>query len=99
MNVQQLEIGGKKATGYVISLGNVNIVMLKTEKGMLACRAVDVAVLDKFAYPAARVRFPDGRPIAAVADILRAEVCEVNEHAGKLGVAVGIKGGEALQRL
>jgi uncharacterized protein YunC (DUF1805 family) len=77
----------------------VNLVFATGSQGMLACGAIDVAALQNFGYPAARVRPANGPSIATVADLLAGIVKEANPAAGALGVAVGMSGADALERL
>ncbi len=89
-----LQIGGKQAVGYEVSLGPVNLVFAKTDAGMVACGAFDVAALEKFSYPAAKVT-----GVATVDQLLAGRVKEANESAKKRGVQPGMTGREALERL
>lgn len=97
----QTEIVLKNGTaqGYVVELGAVNLVFAVARHGTLACGAIDVAVLDKFNYAAARVRREDGRPVATLDDLLGAVIREANESAVARGVSAGMGGREALERL
>lgn len=67
--------------------------------GMVGCRAFDVAALNNFSYPAARVRPSQGDSIATIEDLLDGIVIEVNPAAEKLGLKLGITGREALEML
>jgi uncharacterized protein YunC (DUF1805 family) len=67
--------------------------------GMVGCGAFDVAALNNFGYPAAKVRPAQGGSIASIDDLLRGIVKEVNPAAEKLGLKVGISGREALELL
>ena len=63
---------------------------------MVGCGAFDVAALDKFGYPAARVR-PTGKDsIDNIEDLMAGEIKDANAAALNLGVSVGITGKEAL---
>jgi uncharacterized protein YunC (DUF1805 family) len=99
MNPTTISLPSGAAQGYVIPLGPANLVFALAKHGMLACGAIDVAVLDKFSYAAARVRRPDGKPVATLDDLLGAEVREANQAATALGVSVGMGGREALEKL
>ncbi len=98
MSHKTVPVGDGVADGYVIALGPVNLVCVVASHGMVGCGAFDVAALDRFGYAAARVRRADG-PVADVDDLLAAEVTEANEAARLLGVAVGMSGTAALERL
>ncbi len=85
------------ADGYIVPLGTVNLVFAKTGSGMIACGAFDVMALDKFNYPAAKMKSNHGGPIATVEDLLNGVVREANASAGKRGVKEGMTGKEALE--
>lgn len=97
---EKVTLGEKKADGYVIPLRkSLNLVFVVTDAGMVSCGAFDVAALDKFSYPAARVRSADGSPIVIIADLLQGVVKEANPAAIERGIEVGMSGKEALERL
>lgn len=94
-----MELTRKQADGYVIALGPVNLVSVVTDVGMVGCGAFDVAALNNFGYPAARVRPSQGSPISTIEDLLQGIVKEANPAAQKLGLKVGQTGREALELL
>jgi uncharacterized protein YunC (DUF1805 family) len=96
---EEVWLAHKRADGYVIPLGPVNLVCVVTDVGMVGCGAFDVAALDKFDYPAARVRATRGTSVATIDDLLVGEVKDANTAATKLGVQLGMSGREALERL
>jgi uncharacterized protein YunC (DUF1805 family) len=95
----KVKLAGKEADGYVIPLGKVNLVNVVTDVGMVGCGAFDVAALNNFGYPAAKVRPTEGSSIATIDDLLQGIIKEVNPAAEKLGLKVGISGREALELL
>jgi len=94
-----MQLNAKQADGYVIALGPVNLVNAVTDVGMVGCGAFDVAALNNFGYPAAKVRPAHGSSIATIEDLLQGIVKEVNPAAEKLGLKVGLTGREALELL
>ena len=96
---EKVHLTTKEADGYVISLGPFNLVSVNTDVGMVGCGAFDVAALDSFNYPAARVKSTKGGPIATIEDLLEGEVKDANEEAVKLGVAKGMSGRQALDKM
>lgn len=96
MNPQSLVINNKVIYGYVIPLGPVNLVFVKTEQGVIACGAIDVTALAKFGVPAAKVKSATGGPIATLDDLLNGSIREVNEVALQRGMKVGLPVKEAL---
>lgn len=99
MNHIKVQLPGKQADGYVIPLGPVNLVNVVTDVGMVGCGAFDVAALNNFGYPAAKVRPSQGNSIATIEDLLLGIVKEVNPNAETLGLKVGLTGREALELL
>jgi len=95
----KMQLNAKQADGYVIPLGPVNLVNVVTDVGMVGCGAFDVAALNNFGYPAAKVRPAQGSSIANIEDLLQGIVKEVNPAAEKLGLKVGLTGREALELL
>ncbi len=92
-------LGDKRADGFVIPLGPVNLVAVMTDVGMLACGAFDVLALDRFEYPAAKAKATRGDAIATVDDLLVAEVTVINKAAAARGIAAGMSGRKALEKL
>ncbi len=95
----KVQLEKKQADGYVIPLGPVNLVNVVTDVGMVGCGAFDVAALNNFGYPAAKVRPSHGSSIATIDDLLEGVIKEVNPAAEKLGLKIGITGREALELL
>ncbi|MDI9633354.1 MAG: YunC family protein [Methanolinea sp.] len=99
METERVPLRNSAGEGFVIPLGPVNLVGVVAKKGMVGCGAVDVAALDRFGYPAARVRPSSGPSISSVGDLLAGIVKEANESARRLGVREGMTGKEALDIL
>ena len=89
---KKVQLAKKQADGYVIPLGQVNLVSVVTDVGMVGCGAFDVAALNNFGYPAAKVRPSQGSSIATIDDLLDGIIKEVNPTAEKLGLKVGMTG-------
>ena len=94
-----VELGGKTARGFVYPLGPVSLVAVVTDVGMVGCGAFDVAALEKFGYPAARVRPSTGPSIVSIPDLLAGIVKDANGPAQARGVNLGMTGLEALEKL
>lgn len=58
-----------------------------------------VKALEKFGYPAAKVRPAAGPSIAGIDDLLAGIVAEANRFAIERGIVAGMSGREALERL
>jgi len=99
MDQVKVRLAKKEADGIVIPLGPANLVAVITDVGMVGCGAFDVAALDSFSYPAARVRPSIGQSIADTDDILKGIVKEANRSAMGRGIRPGMTGREALDFL
>jgi uncharacterized protein YunC (DUF1805 family) len=86
-------------TGFVIPLGAINLVGVVAKKGMVGCGAFDVAALNNFNYPAAKVRPLAGPSIVTVDDLLKGVVKESNPAAQALGISPGMTGKATLDLL
>lgn len=99
MEQKKVRLSKKEADGFVIPLGPANLVAVKTDIGMVGCGAFDVAALDSFSYPAAKVRPAVGPSIADTDDILRGIIKEANRSAMSRGIKNGMTGKQALELL
>ncbi|HSD57764.1 MAG TPA: YunC family protein [Methanotrichaceae archaeon] len=95
----KIQLAEKQADGYIIPLGGIKLVSVVTDMGMVGCGAFDVAALNNFSYPAAKVRPSQGDSIASIEDLMAGIVKEVNPAAERLGLKAGITGREALEML
>lgn len=99
MHTESVPLKHSDGTGIVIPAGPVNLVLVIAAHGMVGCGAFDIEALGKHRYPAARVRPTRGPSIESVADLLAAEVKDVNEAARSLGIRPGMSGKDALDLL
>ena len=97
--MQEIKLARKSAKGYVIPIGFWNLVFASTDKGLISCGAIDVFALDKYAYPAARVRSSTGGKIETIDDLLSGIIKDANSGAKKMGIVEGMRGKEALEKL
>jgi uncharacterized protein YunC (DUF1805 family) len=99
MEQVKVKLAKKEADGIVIPLGPANLVAVITDTGMVGCGAFDVAALDSFSYPAARVRPSLGPSIVDTEDILKGIVKDANRSAMGRGIRTGMTGRQALDLL
>jgi len=99
MEQHKVRLTKKEADGFVIPLGPANLVGIKTDVGMVGCGAFDIAALDSFSYPAAKVRPAIGPSIVDTDDILKGIVKEANRSAMGRGIRTGMTGKQALELL
>jgi len=77
----------------------VNLVWVIARKGMVGCGAFDVQALEKFGYPAARVKGVGVPSVASLHDLLNGEIKDTNIYGAELGLRTGMRGGDALDLL
>lgn len=99
MQQKQIQLKNSSGTGYVIPLGPVNLVCVVASKGFVGCGAFDVTALDKFHYPAARVKPSRSASIETIDDLLNGQIREANISAENLGVKIDMSGKAALDLL
>ncbi len=99
MQTERVPLKNSTGEGFVVPLGAVNLVGVVARNGMVGCGAIDVRALERFGYPAARVRPSQGPSIGNVSDLLAGIIKEANEGAQRLGVREGMTGREALDLL
>lgn len=99
MKYERISLGHKVGEAFTIPLGLVNIVFIATDKGMVGCGAFDVKALDKFGYPAARVKPSQRDIIETINDLLAGTIKDVNNAAKELGIVEGMAVKEALELL
>jgi uncharacterized protein YunC (DUF1805 family) len=99
MQQVDIQLTRKTADGFIIPLGPANLVAIKTDIGMIGCGVFDVAALDSFSYPAAKVRPSIGPSIVDTDDLLKGIVKEANRSAMGRGIKNGMTGRAALELL
>lgn len=99
MHHEKVQLTRKQADGYIIPLGPLKLVNVVTDRGMVGCGAFDIAALDRFGYPAARVKSAQEGSIATLEDLLSGIVSGVNAAAMHYGIELGMSGREALDRM
>ncbi|MCK9578899.1 MAG: YunC family protein [Methanoregula sp.] len=99
MKQVEVRLTRKVAEGFIVPLGKVNLVAVKTDVGLVGCGAFDVAALDSFSYPAAKVRPSLGPSIEDIDDIMKGIVKEANRSAMGRGIKNGMTGRQALELL
>jgi uncharacterized protein YunC (DUF1805 family) len=94
MSARDIAIDGKKAVGHEIDIPGAPLVLVQGGKGFVMCGYLDLRTCEKLNQAAAVVR-----GVKTVDDLLAKPVTDVSSAAGKLGVAPGMTGLDALKRL
>ena len=92
--MDQVEINGKIFEGYTINLPNAKLLLIKGNKGILACGYLNLETADKLQDVMAIVR-----GVNSYNDMLNAQVVAVSQVAEALGVNTSMTGLEALEMM
>ena len=92
--MDQVEINGKIFEGYTINLPNAKLLLIKGNKGILACGYLNLETVDKLQDVMAIVR-----GVNSYNDMLNAQVVAVSQVAAALGVNTSMTGLEALEMM
>lgn len=70
-----------------------------TGRGLVGCGIYDVKTAERFGQAVAIARGTPQKPLAEPEDLLEARIVELTPQAAALGVAVGMTGREAVERM
>lgn len=98
-NVRSLEHGGVVAESLEVSWEGGQFVIIVAPKGLVACGVIDPAVMNRFGAAIAIARGTPEAPLVTSDDLLGARIAEVTDAADRLGIAPGMTGAEALERM
>jgi len=91
MEIEVVDIEGKKALGIVMEMNEAPLVLVKAEKGFIMCGLLDMDTANAIGEVCAKLK-----GVKNLQEILDKEVREVSDEAKKLGVREGMSGKEAL---
>jgi uncharacterized protein YunC (DUF1805 family) len=91
VETKTIELNNKQAEGILINTGNVNAILIKAEKGCLACAYFDINIANKVGDAMAIVT-----GVKTFDDCLNAKVIKASDKAKELGVKEDMTGKEAL---
>lgn len=72
---------------------------IHTGRGMVGCGLFDVAVANEFNMALAIAKGTPAQPLVEPEDLYAARIVAVSESAARLGIAPGMTGGQALEKL
>ena len=99
IHVRTLQQSGVSAESLEVSWEGGQFVLIIAPKGLVACGVVDPAVMNRFGAAVAVARGTPERPLVTADDLLAARIAEVTDSAAALGIAPGMTGAAALERL
>jgi uncharacterized protein YunC (DUF1805 family) len=99
VKVSAVQQSGVAAESIEVSWNGGQFVLIIAPKGLVACGVVDPAVMNRFGAAVAVARGTPQRPLVTTDDLLAAPIAEVTDSAAALGIAPGMTGAAALERL
>jgi len=94
IEVEMLDVGGKKLLGLKADLPNAPLLLLIHERLVVGCGYISVEAMEKVGNAACVVR-----GVRSFQDVFSAEIAELTSKAEELGVRRGMKVEEALEML
>ena len=92
--MDNISLNGQTVYGSTIELFGAKLMVIKTSRGMLGCGYLNVQTAEKLGHALAVVT-----GVASYGDMLKAEVKLCSAAAAALGVAPGMTGAEALEKM
>jgi uncharacterized protein YunC (DUF1805 family) len=72
---------------------------IHTDRGLIGCGLYDCSVATRFGMAVAIARGTPQHPLLEPEDLLEAQIAEVSEAAGRMGITVGMTGQAALDQM
>lgn len=90
----KITLGEKHCDGYCIPLGKANLILIKTDTGIIACGFIDMNTCEKLDIAAAKIT-----GITTIEELLTAQIKDTTKKANEMNIHPGITGHEALNIL
>lgn len=94
VNIQMIEVEGKRALGIKVELEPAPFIMIRGDNGVLSCGFINIEAAERIGVAAAMVS-----GVKTFEDVLKASVKAVTTQARRRGVERDMSGREALLRL
>jgi uncharacterized protein YunC (DUF1805 family) len=94
-----LEFDGGEAIGSTYQWPGGQYCAIHTSKGLVGCGIYDIRSANEFNLAVAIARGTPAKPLREPEDLFGAKILEVSRAAEALGVAVGMTGREAVEKL
>jgi uncharacterized protein YunC (DUF1805 family) len=94
-----LEFQGGEAIGTSYQWPGGQYCAIHTSKGLVGCGIYDIRAANEFNLAVAIARGTPKNPLREPEDLFDAKILEVSQAAEKLGLAVGMTGREAVEKL
>jgi uncharacterized protein YunC (DUF1805 family) len=94
-----LKFNGGEAIGSTYQWPGGQYCAIHTSKGLVGCGIYDIRSANEFSLAVAIARGTPAKPLREPEDLFGAKILEVSRAAEALGVAVGMTGREAVEKM
>lgn len=94
IHFKKIKMEDGEADGYSINIGSAPLLIIKAKKGFVMCSYLNMDVANKLGDIAGRVI-----GVNNFDDVLNADIVEISENAKKMGLKIGAKGKDFLNKL
>lgn len=94
MIVENIALENGTAIGLKLELQNAPLILIKADKGFVMCGYLNMEVADRLEDIACKVS-----GVSNFDELLDAEIIELTENARNMGIQIGMKGKEVLERM
>jgi len=98
VSLTTFEIDGKTAIGVCVELPKTRLLSISTDKGYIMCGALDVHLLNT-RLASREILAGRALGVRTLEELLEAPLADVTNAAVKAGIAVGMRGRDALKHL
>ena len=99
IKVCDIKMKNGNVKGLTVIWNNGQYVAITGNKGFLGCGAFDLNVMEEFNFAVAIAKGTPEHPFKTPEDLLNANVASVTKKAIELGIFIGMKGKDALEKL
>ena len=96
ISVEGVGSGGEPAQGLSVTWDDGQFVVIVCPKGLVACAAIDIEVMDEFDIACAIAHGSPENPLVVPEDLMGAKISGVSKKASLMGIEEGMTGKQAL---
>ncbi|KUK05048.1 YunC family protein [Methermicoccus shengliensis] len=90
----KIRLSGGEAHCYLIPIEPAPLIVIAARRGFVMCGYLDMRAVEEMGVAAAKVR-----GVHSFNDVLNAQIVEATSCARQMGVSVGMRGKDALERM
>lgn len=90
----RIQLNGGEAHCYLVPIEPAPLIVIAARRGFVMCGYLDMKVVENMGAAAAKVR-----GVFNFNDVLNAQIVEATSRAQEMGVCIGMRGKDALERM